>query len=44
MEKEFTRDVSKVGHHGLGNLEIRIKSAEDLEKAKSYIIKSYEMS
>lgn len=44
FEKGFTRDVSKIGHHGLGNLEIRIKSAEDLEKAKPFILKSYEMS
>jgi len=44
FEKGFTRDVSKIGHHGLGNLEIRIKSAEDLEKSKPFILKSYEMS
>jgi predicted transport protein len=44
FEKGFTRDVSKIGHHGLGNLEIRIKSVEDLEKAKPFILKSYEMS
>lgn len=44
FEKGFTRDVSKIGHHGLGNLEIRIKSAADLEKSKPYILKSYEMS
>jgi predicted transport protein len=44
FEKGFTRDVSKIGHHGLGNLEIRIKSVEDLEKSKPFILKSYEMS
>ncbi len=44
FEKGFTRDVSKIGHHGLGNLEVRIKNVEDLEKAKQYIIKSYEIS
>ena len=44
FEKGFTRDVSKIGHHGLGNLEIRIKSTEDLEKSKPFILKSYEMS
>jgi predicted transport protein len=44
LEKGFTRDVSKIGHHGIGNLEVRIKSAEDLERAKPYIIKSYEIS
>ena len=36
------KDVSKIGHHGLGSVEIRLKSYEDLEKAKPLIIKSYE--
>ena len=44
LEKGFTRDVSKIGHHGLGNLEVRIKNSEDLEKAKPFILKSYELS
>ena len=44
IEKGFTRDVSKIGHHGLGNLEVRINSNDDLEKAKPYILKSYELS
>ena len=44
VENAFTRDVSKIDYHGLGNLEIRIKCAADLEKAKPYILKSYEMS
>lgn len=44
FEKGFTKDVSKIGHHGVGNLEVRIKNKEDLEKAKQYIITSYEMS
>jgi len=44
FEKGFTRDVSKVGHHGRGNLEVRIKNSEDVSKAKQYIINSYELS
>ncbi len=44
FEKGFTRDVSKIGHHGLGNLEIRIRNSEDLEKAKPFILKSFEIS
>ena len=44
FETGFTRDVSKIGHHGIGNLEVRIKSAEDLEKAKQHILNSYEIS
>ncbi len=42
LEAGFTRDVSKVGHYGTGDFEITIRSREDLEKAKSLFIKSYE--
>ena len=34
----------KIGHFGTGDLEINIKSADDLEQAKPYIVKSYEVS
>jgi predicted transport protein len=44
LEKDFTRDVSNIGHFGTGNLEIRITSDEDLEKAKPLLLKSYEAS
>jgi|SRR5690554_131114 len=44
LEEGFTKDVTNIGHHGIGNLEIRISNDEDLEKAKPYILKSYEMS
>lgn len=44
LEKGFTKDVSNIGHHGIGNLEIRISSNDDLEKAKPYILKSFELS
>ena len=44
LEKGLTRDVRNIGHLGTGNLEIRVKNAHDLEKAKSLIIKSYEVS
>ncbi len=40
----FLRDVRHIGHFGTGDLEITIKTAEDLEKAKEYLIRSYEMS
>lgn len=43
-EKGFLRDVRKVGHFGTGELEITIKSADDFERAKPYILKSYEVS
>jgi len=38
----FLRDVRNIGHFGTGDLEITIKSAEDLERAKDYVLKSYE--
>lgn len=40
----FLRDVREIGHFGTGNLEITIKSSDDLEKAKDYLMKSYEAS
>ncbi|HWW22586.1 MAG TPA: DUF5655 domain-containing protein [Edaphobacter sp.] len=42
LEPNFTRDVSDIGHYGTGDLEIRIRNIDDLEKAKPYIIRSYE--
>ena len=36
------RDVSTIGHFGTGDLEITLKSMEDVEMAKNYIRKSYE--
>jgi predicted transport protein len=44
LEKGFTRDVRKIGHFGTGDLEIKISSDEDLEKAKPLLLKSYEAS
>ncbi|MBC2712156.1 MAG: DUF91 domain-containing protein [Desulfosarcina sp.] len=44
LEDGFTRDVSNIGHFGTGNLEIRIKSEKDFEKAKPLLIQSYEVS
>jgi predicted transport protein len=41
LEPGFTRDVSKIGHFGTGNLEIIIDS-DDLERAKPLILASYE--
>jgi predicted transport protein len=44
LEAEFTRDVREIGHYGTGDLEVRIKSDADLEKAKPFILRSYEES
>lgn len=40
----FTRDVRHVGHFGTGDLEVSLKSHDDLERAKPLIIQSYEAS
>jgi predicted transport protein len=42
--KGFLRDVRKIGHFGTGDLEITITSKEDFENAKSFLVKSYEVS
>lgn len=44
LEKGFTRDVTNIGHFGTGDLEITLKNAADLEKAKPLLIASYEAS
>ncbi|MEZ5529371.1 MAG: DUF5655 domain-containing protein [Porticoccaceae bacterium] len=38
----FSRDVRGVGHYGTGDLEITIRSMEDLDKAKSLIVAAFE--
>jgi len=42
LEDGFTRDVSQIGHHGTGDLEIRIQSASDLERAYPLLLRSYQ--
>lgn len=42
LDDGFTRDVRKIGHYGTGDLEITIRSDEDLERAKPLILESYE--
>ena len=44
LKKEFTRDVREIGHFGTGDLEIAIRSEDDLEMAKPLLVKSYEAS
>ncbi|WP_058301055.1 DUF5655 domain-containing protein [Gorillibacterium timonense] len=44
IEPGFTRDVRKIGHYGTGELEITINNDEQIEKAKTYLLKSYESS
>jgi predicted transport protein len=44
LEDEFSHDVTKRGHWGTGDLEIIIRSEEDIEKAKPLIKMSFENS
>lgn len=44
LEDGFTRDVTKIGHYGTGDLEVTIRSMADFEKAKPLLLKSYEGS
>jgi predicted transport protein len=41
LAPSFTRDVSKVGHFGTGDLEVTLASAADMEKAAPLIARSY---
>jgi len=42
FEEGFTRDMSKTGHFGTGNVEVRMRNAADLERAKLLIYESYD--
>jgi len=44
LEEGFTRDVSQIGHSGTGDLEIRIQTASDLERAQPLLLRSYQGS
>jgi predicted transport protein len=44
LEGGFTRDVRKIGHFGTGDLEIRIASTADLERAEHLLKRSYDAS
>lgn len=44
LEDGFTRDVRNVGHFGTGDLEVTVKTYDDFERAKPFIIQSYEAS
>ena len=44
LEEGFTRDVTNIGHHGTGSLEMRIQNTSDLERAKPLLLRSYQGS
>jgi predicted transport protein len=41
LEEGFTRDVSQLGHAGTGDLEIRIQTVTDLERAEPLLLRAY---
>jgi len=44
LKDGFLRDVRKIGHLGTGDLEITIKSKQDLEMSKPFLVLSYDSS
>ena len=44
LEKGFSRDVGMTGHYGTGDLELTIRTMEDLGKAQPLIELSYQRS
>jgi predicted transport protein len=44
LEAGFTRDVTKIGHFGTGNLEVVMGSRADFERAQPLILASYQAS
>lgn len=44
LEEGFARDVREIGHFGTGDLELRIESLNDLQRAEPLIRKSYHAS
>lgn len=44
LTPNFVRDVRDIGHFGTGDLEVRLQTSDDLERAKPLIQKSYDAS
>lgn len=44
LEDGFTRDVRKIGHFGTGDLEVRLRTSTDLDRARPLIERSYDAS
>ncbi|WP_447751967.1 DUF5655 domain-containing protein [Pseudomonas nicosulfuronedens] len=42
LEEDFTRDVRTIGHWGTGDLELSLRTAADLERARHLIERSYQ--
>lgn len=44
LEEDFSRDVRRIGHFGTGDLELRLRTGADLEKARPLLQLSYDNS
>jgi predicted transport protein len=44
LEEGFSRDVRQIGHLGTGDLELTIRSSQDLQRAQPMLERSYENS
>jgi len=44
LEDGFTRDVRRIGHFGTGDLEIRIRNRDELDRASDLLLRSYQSS
>ncbi len=42
LEKDFSRDLTNIGHWGTGDLELTLRTPADFEKAKSLIERAYQ--
>ena len=42
FEKDFTRDVTGIGHYGTGDVELHIRNANDLDKARDLLLRAYQ--
>jgi len=42
LEEDFSRDVRNIGHWGIGDLELSLRTANDLERARHLIERSYQ--
>ena len=43
-QEDISRDVRNIGHYGTGDLELTLRTLEDLERAKPLLLMSYEAS
>jgi predicted transport protein len=44
LEEGFSRDVTRIGHFGTGNLELSLKNMDDFARAQSLLRRAYEGS